>query len=206
MSEETNSILHAPAAERNRAPILEILRGALPERGTVLEVASGTGQHIVFFAAAMPGLQWIPSDPDPRQRRSIAARTAQAHLNNVAAPMDIDVLAPWPALHVDAVISANLLHVSAAETMKALCQGAAAALRCGGLLHVYGPFNRDGRHTSTGNRKFDQALRQQNSAWGIRDVEDLVDHAAAAGLHLETLQDMPSNNLSVLLRKSQQST
>lgn len=201
MSEQTISILHAPAAERNRAPILEVLQGILPQTGTILEVASGTGQHIVFFAAALPGLQWIPSDPDPLQRRSIAARTTQARLDNIAAPLDLDVLGPWPSIQVEGVISANLLHVSATETMPGLCRGAATVLRPGGLLHVYGPFKRRGRHTSNGNRRFDQSLRQQNSAWGIRNVEDLLDCAATAGLHLEKQQDMPANNLSILLRK-----
>jgi len=201
MDEGPNSILHAPAAERNREPILEVLRDTLPARGRVLEIASGTGQHVVYFAAALPALHWIPSDPDPAQRASIAARTAAAGVDNVADPLDLDVLDEWPELSADAVITANLLHVSARETMTALCRGAAAVLVPGGLLHVYGPFKRDGEHTSDGNRQFDLSLLQRNSAWGIRDVEDLLAEADAAGLNHPDIVDMPANNLSVVLYK-----
>lgn len=202
MTEKANSILHAPATERNRGPILEVLRRTLPARGRVLEIASGTGQHVVYFAEALPALEWIPSDPDPAQRASIAARTAAAGLNNVADPLDLDVLGDWPELAVDAVITANLLHVSARETMAGLCRGAAAVLPPGGPLHVYGPFKRGGEHTSEGNRRFDQSLERQNSAWGIRDVEDLLEEAVDAGLRLAEIIEMPANNLSVVLRRA----
>ncbi|MDZ7669643.1 MAG: DUF938 domain-containing protein [Gammaproteobacteria bacterium] len=195
-----NSILHAPAAERNREPILNVLQGALPARGRVLEIASGTGQHVVYFAAALPALHWIPSDPDPAQRASIAARTAAAGLDNVTEPLDLDVLGDWPDLAVDAVITANLLHVSARQTMSALCRGAAEVLAPGGLLQVYGPFKRDGEHTSAGNRQFDLSLKRQNSAWGIRDVEELLAEANDTGLALADIIEMPANNLCIVLR------
>lgn len=200
MNDEVNSILHAPAAERNREPIRNVLQSALPARGRVLEIASGTGQHVVYFAEAFPALHWIPSDPDPAQRASIAARTAAAGLDNVAQPLDLDVLGNWPDTTVDAVITANLLHVSARETMSALCRGAAAVLVPGGLLHVYGPFKRAGEHTSDGNRQFDLSLQRRDSAWGIRDVEELLAEADAAGLNHADIVDMPANNLSVVLR------
>lgn len=202
MVEKANSILHAPAAERNRGPILEVLRGILPDHGRVLEIASGTGQHVVYFAEALPALHWIPSDPDPAQRASVAARTAAAGLDNVTDPLDLDVLGDWPDLAVDAVITANLLHVSARETMTGLCRGTAAVLRPGGALLVYGPFKRDGEHTSDGNRQFDRSLKRQNPAWGIRDVEDLLAEAGEAGLRLAEIIDMPANNLAVVLHRA----
>lgn len=191
-------ILHAPASDRNKAPILEVLRAVLPAQGTVLEIASGTGQHVVHFAAELSRLTWQPSDPDPRHRESIAARVAESGLSNVHAPLDIDVLAPWPALTADAVIVANLLHISDPATMPALCHGAADLLGTGGMLHVYGPFNRHGTFTSEGNARFHASLQQQNPAWGIRDVEALVAVAEGAGLALREIREMPANNLSVL--------
>lgn len=194
--------LHAPAAERNKAPILEALQTHLPARGRVLEIASGTGQHVVHFAAALPGLDWLPSDPDPAQRASITAHVVAAGLDNVAQPLDLDVLGRWPELRVDAVIVANLLHVSPPQTLPALCAGAAAVLEPGGVLHVYGPFNRGGRYTSAGNERFDQALRAQDPAWGIRDLESLLAAAADAGLRERQVLDMPANNLSVVLERS----
>ena len=113
-------VLHSPAAERNKDPILEILRATLPASGLVLEIASGTGQHVTFFAAALPHVHWQPSDPDPDARASISARIAAEGLANVAAPLDLDLLESWPAMEVDAVITANLLHISEPEVLPAL--------------------------------------------------------------------------------------
>lgn len=191
-------ILHSPAAERNRGPILEVLERVLPGRGTVLEVASGTGQHVVHFAAALPDLLWQPSDPEPRNRASIEARIEAAGLANVLAPLNLDVTGPWPELRVAAVIVANLLHVSAPATTAALCAGAAGVLEPGGILLVYGPFNRDGRYTSEGNARFDAELRARHPDWGIRDVEDLIARAGEAGLAVAEIVDMPANNLAVV--------
>lgn len=198
------SILHAPAAERNRAPILEVLRAELPATGRVLEIASGTGQHVVHFAEALPNLTWLPSDPDPRQRASIAARVLELGLCNVEPPLDLDVRDAWQVSEVDAVIVANLLHISEPETLSALCSGAAAALqaaalRPGGLLHIYGPFKRGGGQTSPGNRAFDASLRVQNPAWGIRDLESVLAVAEAQGFVVRRIVDMPANNLSLVL-------
>lgn len=194
-------ILHAPAAERNRTPILDVLRRVLPSRGLVLEVASGTGQHITHFAAALPALDWQPSDPDPRHRASIVARVAAAGLNNVRPPLDLDVLSSWPTLSVAAVIAANLLHVAPEPVLQALCEGAAAVCRPGSVLHVYGPFNRNGAFTSVGNARFDASLRQQNPALGIRDLETVIAAADSAGFKLREVVDMPANNLAVVLEK-----
>jgi len=194
--------LHAPAAERNKAPILEVLEAHLPPHGRVLEIASGTGQHVVHFAAALAGLVWLPSDPDPSQRASIAAHAAAAGLDNVEEPLDVDVLRRWPDIGVAAVVVANLLHVAPPQALPALCAGAAGVLPAGGVLHVYGPFNRGGRYTSEGNARFDRSLREQNPAWGIRDLETLLAAAAESGLRERQVIDMPANNLSVVLIKA----
>jgi hypothetical protein len=200
MDNRAGGLLHSPAAERNKAPILDVLRRILPSRGTVLEVASGTGQHVVHFAAALPDLRWIPSDPDPGNRASIAAHVRAAGVGNVAAPLKLDVLGEWNAGAVDAVIVANLLHISARTVLPALCRGAAAVLLPGGALHVYGPFNRGGRHTSEGNARFDASLRAQDPGWGLWSVEEVFDTASGYGFEVEEVVDMPANNLSLVLR------
>lgn len=197
-----DAILHAPAADRNKEAILRVLAGLLPARGNVLEIASGTGQHVAFFAKALPDLQWQPTDPEPAHRASIAARTAEAGLGNVRPPLDLDVFAPWPHLDVDAVVVANLVHVSPAGSIDALCAGAARVLLPEGVLCVYGPFNRNGRHTSGGNARFDRTLREQNPNWGLRDVETLLAAAEARGLAAPQIIEMPANNLLVVVRKS----
>lgn len=198
---DRDPILNAPAAERNRAPILEVLERLLPARGRVLEIASGTGQHVEYLAAALPGVQWLPSDPDPMHRASIAARVAAAGLDNVQPPLDLDVLRQWPHIEVEAVITANLLHVAPIEVMDALCAGAASILRPTGVLHVYGPFNRNGRYTSEGNASFDRALREQHPSWGIRHVESLLAAGKVHGLKNAEILEMPANNLSIVMHK-----
>lgn len=191
-------ILDSEYAARNRDPILEVLRGVLPATGRVLEIASGTGQHVEYFARSLPHLHWLPSDPDPRCRASIAARITRAGLANVDPPADLDVLAAWPPLFVDAVIVANLLHVSPPETVAALCEGAAHCMPPGGVLHIYGPFKRSGAHTSPGNTAFDESLRARNPAWGIRDLERVVSVAAGCGFRNQDIVNMPANNFSLV--------
>lgn len=191
-------------AERNKGPILEVLSAAFtntsPEIRDVLEIASGFGQHVVHFAAALPDISWHPSDPDATSREAIAARFQQHGLANVSLPIELDVLATWPDLQVDAVVVANLLHISPAATLQGLFAGARQVCRSDGLLHLYGPFKQGGAHTSTGNADFDLALRQRNPDWGIRDVEVVIEHAQDLGWSLETKTDMPANNLSLLFR------
>lgn len=188
---------NAPAAERNKVPLLEALTPLLPAVGRVLEIASGTGQHVAYFAAALPWLHWLPTDASAKQLEVIGARTAgQA---NVEAPRLLDVHDPWPAWPCDTVLAVNLLHVAPESATVALCRGAAGVLETGGLLCVYGPFRRDGRHSSDGNRAFDRALRADNPAWGLRDLETLLACGRDHGLSRETVIDMPANNLLVVL-------
>lgn len=195
---ETNSQIQFSApAQRNQQFILDVLTSVLPETGTVLELASGTGQHVAFFAAALPHLSWQPSDPDPVARASISARIEAAGLTNVAAPLDLDLLAPWPALSADAIIAANLLHISPPEVLPALMEKAAGLLNSKGLLHIYGPFKVDGAFTSGSNAEFDASLRSRNALWGIRDFESVVAAGIENGFKEPSVRDMPANNLSL---------
>jgi SAM-dependent methyltransferase len=191
----------SPPAERNKQPILDVLSRVLPARGLVLEIASGTGQHVVHFAAALPGLRWQPSDPDPELRRSIEARRAEAALPNLLPPVDLDVLgaAPWPISRADAVLCSNMIHVAPRAATGALLRGAARLLPPDGMLVLYGPYRRGGRHTSPGNEEFDRALRAENPEWGLRDAEAVVAEAAGEGLALREIVEMPANNLTLVL-------
>ena len=130
----------SPSAERNKEAILAVLRELLPKRGNVLEIASGTGQHVMHFAKAMPELNWLPSEPDESYRVPLQNIIDQASQDNVAAPINLDVLEPWPHITVDAVIVANMLHISPVTTVQGLLAGAASVLVPGGIVHVYGPF------------------------------------------------------------------
>jgi SAM-dependent methyltransferase len=190
----------AAAAERNKAPILDVLRRVLPRRGLVLEIASGTGQHVAHFARALPALEWQPSDPDPDNRASIRAWTDG--LGNVRAPLDLDVLGrPWPVACADAVLCINMIHVAPWAAAKALVAGAGEVLGAGGVLFLYGPYRRSGRLTAPSNEAFDASLRASDPEWGVRDLEAVVEIAGMAGFGLEEVEDMPANNLGVVLRR-----
>jgi SAM-dependent methyltransferase len=196
---------HSPAAERNRQPILDLLRGVLPERATVLEIASGTGQHACWFAQAMPAWTWQPTDGDAGMLPAIAAWAAESRPANVLPPLALDVTAPpWPVDEgvFDAVFCANMLHISPWVTCHALMQGAARHLKSNGLLVTYGPYLEDGVPTSPGNVAFDQDLRARNGAWGIRRREDVAAEAEAAGLQLQARHAMPSNNLLLVFGRN----
>jgi SAM-dependent methyltransferase len=190
------------AAERNKGPILEVLGHVLPPRGLVLEVASGTGQHVVHFAAALPGSTWQPTEREADLLEEIDARVRAAELANVrpAAVLDARTV-PMSIEAADAVVCINLLHISPWAATLGLMAGAAAALPPGGVLFVYGPFRIDGRHTSDGNVRFDTELRARDPAWGIRDTRDVCAAAADAGFVLERTVPMPANNLSLVFRK-----
>jgi hypothetical protein len=193
----------APAAERNKEPILAVLETLLPRTGTVLEIASGTGQHVVHFARALAHLTWLPSDASAEARGSIAAWLSSERLPNVGAPIALDVLErPWPvARPIDAIVCINLIHISPWAVTGALFAEAAEILGDSGIVYLYGPYRRQGRHTAASNEAFDRSLRAQNPAWGVRNLEDVLEAATGAGFeHVMTIE-MPANNLSVVFRR-----
>ena len=193
----------SPAAERNRAPILAALERLVPARGVALEIASGSGQHAAYFAAALPGWQWQPSDGDASVLSSIDAWCAG--LANVRAALVLDVLdAPWRgvAASVDLVFCANLLHISPWPTCAALMRGAARHLAVGGRLVVYGPFIVDDTPTAASNVAFDADLRARDPAWGVRRLADVVREAEVAGFELHERAAMPANNLLLVFARA----
>ncbi len=204
MTGATDARRFAPATERNRGPILEVLRSALPESGSVLEIASGTGEHVVWFARSLPGLAFQPSDPDPGNRASIVAWVRHCGVTNVEAPLDIDAAGErWPvAGGFDAILCINMIHISPWAATLGLMRNAAATLSPGGLLCLYGPFRRDGAHTAPSNEAFDESLRERDPAWGVRDLATVTEAAASSGLMPDGIVTMPANNLSVMFRRA----
>jgi len=195
--------LHAAATERNRGPILDVLRRVLPPAGLVLEIASGTGQHAAFFAAALPDLRWQPSDATERMLESIRAWGAAAGAGNLAPPVLLDVeREPWPIEQADAVVNINMLHIAPWSAAEALFRGAARRLPAGGVLFLYGPFKRGGQHTAESNQRFDERLRGDDSRWGVRDLDDVAALAASAGFGAPQIVPMPANNLSLVFRRN----
>lgn len=193
---------HAPAAARNRGPILDVLRPRLPASGLVLEVASGSGEHVVHFAAALPGLVFQPSDPDEQALASIDAWTAESGLPNIRPALALDAAAPaWPVAQAAAVLCSNMIHIAPWSAAVGLLAGSARVLAGDGLLHLYGPYRRSGRHTAPSNEAFDRDLRRRNPDWGVRDLEAVSDLAAAHGFAPPEVVDMPANNLSVVFRR-----
>jgi SAM-dependent methyltransferase len=194
----------APATARNREPILGVLRPLLPAEGLVLEIASGSGEHIVAFARALPDLVWQPSDPSAEARASIAAWAAAEALRNLRAPLDLDVSrADWPIDAADAILCINMIHISPWSATEGLMRGAAALLPPGGLLYLYGPYFQRDVPTAPSNLAFDADLRRRNPDWGLREMDAVEDCAAAHGLRLEQVVAMPANNLSVIFRRDQ---
>ena len=194
---------YAPATARNREPILAVLRRVLPATGRVLEIASGSGEHAVFFAGAMPGLQWQPSDPHEGARQSIAAWIAHAKLPNVLPPLAIDAAeSDWGAAGpFDAVLAVNMIHISPWRATLGLFAGAARLLAPGGLVFLYGAYRRDGRHTSPSNEAFEQWLKGLDPAYGVRDLADVEKVANANGFALRQTVEMPANNFSVVFAR-----
>jgi len=194
----------APAAERNRGPILEVLSRVLPKAGVVLEIASGTGQHAVHFAAALPALTWQPSDPDAASRASIEAWRKHASLANLNAPVALDVRStPWNVPDsLAAIVCINMIHIAPWEAAQALFQGAGERLASDGVLFLYGPYKRDGAHTAPSNEAFDNQLRATNPAWGVRNMEDVVELGRAADLWMEQAVPMPANNFCLIFRRT----
>lgn len=208
---------YAPATQRNREPILEVLLQALPPIGTVLEISSGTGEHAVFFAPLLSPRQWIPSDPNPTARASIAAWREACPAANLYPPLALDVCEPvWaieqnqlPQLLPDldcqqypivAIVNINMIHIAPWSACLGLMAGARRILPPGGILYLYGPFKQGDKHTAPSNAAFDQSLRAQNSEWGIRDLDQVVAVAQAQNLSLVETYEMPANNLSVIFQ------
>lgn len=196
---------YAPAAERNRQPILEVLKQVLPAAGTVLEISSGTGEHITFFAPRLRHLQWLPSEPQALARQSIQAwgEALPPAENLRLPPLDLDVsVQPWPVQgeSISAIININMIHIAPWEMCQHLMAGAEQILTESGVLYLYGPYKREGKHTAPSNEAFDLMLRDRNPRWGIRDLEAVVALAQQHGLALTETIEMPANNLSVVFR------
>jgi ubiquinone/menaquinone biosynthesis C-methylase UbiE len=196
---------HSPAADRNKEPILDQLRAVLGERGTALEIASGTGQHAVWFAQSLAGWVWQPTDSDPGMLPVIAERVAQSGLANVLPPRQLDVMAlQWPPFtqRFDAIFCANMLHIAPWDACPALMAGGARHLAPGGMLITYGPYFEKGVPPAPSNVAFDQSLRARDPSWGIRELEDVVAEARRSGLVLAQRHAMPANNLLLVFTAS----
>lgn len=195
---------HYPATARNREVIRSVLADRLPPSGTVLEIGSGSGEHIVYLARAFPQLVWQPSDPDPICLASIRAwmEAEPEPLANLRPPVPInasDVILPLDA--ADAILCINVIHISPWDATEGLMRNAAALLPPGGFLYLYGPFAMDGGFEAPSNEAFDGQLRRENETWGIRDLADVAAEARKNGLRLEATVAMPANNLSVIFGK-----
>jgi len=204
MGERPDPRLYAPAVARNREPILAVLRRVLPAAGLVLEVASGSGEHAAFFAAALPGVSWQPSDPDPRARASIAAFLDAGAPPNLLPPLALDAAAGgWPIARAMAVVCINMIHVAPWSACEGLIAGAARVLPPGGVLYLYGPYKEEGRHTAPSNEAFDADLRARDPSWGVRDLDEVMALARRHSFaHQETVI-MPANNRSVVFRRDE---
>lgn len=198
----TDSRRHAPATLRNREPICDTLQGTLPARGLVLEVASGTGEHVGYFAERLTALTWQPSDADPAAIASIEGHRGVSGLANILPAIVLDAAAEdWPVTTADAVVCINMIHIAPWNCCVGLLRGGARILPPDGPLVIYGPFMREGRHTAPSNAAFDRSLRANDPEWGVRDLDVVGRTAAAQGLRLDDVIEMPANNLTVVLRK-----
>lgn len=200
---DTDERLHATAAARNGEAILQVLKAMHQPGLRILEIGSGPGQHAALFAQAMPGIFWQPSDPDPSMRASEQAWGEG--LDNLAAPLDLNVLEPqwWKAAKnpVDMMLSVNMLHCAAKEAIDGLLAGAGRLLEPGSVLLLYGPFTFNGMHSVDSNKNFDRMLRQQNTQWGVRDLNDIAVAGQKHAMVYERFVEMPSNNHILVLRR-----
>jgi Protein of unknown function (DUF938) len=193
---------HRPHVARNRDLILDVLKRVLPSRGLVFEIASGSGEHAAYFAQALPSLTWQPSDPDAVALASIAAHREDVGAPNLLAPLRLDVTsAHWPIEHADAVMCCNMIHISPWTACEGLMAGAGRVLSAGDILYLYGPYKIGGRHTAPSNEDFDAYLRNQNAAWGIRDLDEVTALAQHHNFAFVETVEMPANNLSVIFRR-----
>jgi hypothetical protein len=205
---ESDARMYSPSAARNRVPILEVLQKHFPAKATVLEIGSGSGEHAVFFAKAMPGLTWQPSDPDAASRRSISSWIASERVKNVRQPLDLDVLQPdWYSAvkqPIQAIVAINVIHISPWQATLNILAGANELLPEGGRLLFYGPFMFDGKHHAPSNVEFDAALKAKNPEWGVRDRRTLSDEAKCNGLIAHEIIAMPANNHSLIFARAPQ--
>ncbi len=204
---------YAPATQRNSEPIIEVLLQVLPKSGTILEIASGTGEHAVFFAPKLSPRWWLPTDANPQLRASITAWAEHIGCDNLYPPLELDVREPvWavenPAFDwlnnqpIVAIVNINMIHISPWSACLGLMAGAGRILPAGGILYLYGPFKQGGEHTAASNAAFDESLRAQNPEWGVRNFDDVVAVASAQNLTLKQTYQMPANNLSVVFERS----
>jgi hypothetical protein len=217
MTEFSDARQYAPATQRNREPILEVLLQVLPPTGTMLEISSGTGEHAVFFAPHLYPRKWIPSDPNPTAQASIAAWQEHIPAENLLPPIALNVCdsvwaveqeeRPAALQNVDlqkepivAIVNINMIHIAPWEACLGLMAGARRILPPGGILYLYGPFKQGGKHTAASNAAFDESLQQQNPAWGVRDLEAVIAAAQAERLSFLKTYLMPANNLSVVFQ------
>jgi hypothetical protein len=192
----------SPPAQRNCQPILSVLSQVLPQQGTVLEVASGSGEHAVFFAPRLPQLLWQPSDLAEENLRSILAWQQAQPAANLLPPLLLDAsAADWPIAQAAAIVNINMIHISPWAACLGLLAGAQRILPSGGVLYLYGPYQRGGRHTAPSNAAFSAMLTQQNPAWAVRDLDDVSRAATAHGLTLTAQIEMPANNLSLIFTR-----
>lgn len=195
--------LRAPSAARNRDAILDVLRAELPATGTVLEIASGSGEHVVHFASALPALTFQPSDPSPDALASIAAWTTQSGAGNILPPLQIDAATGgWPTCSPDAILCINMIHIAPWSAAQGLIRHAGCLLPPGAPLILYGPFQRAGHPLEPSNAAFDASLRERDPAWGLRELDAVAALAAEAGFGEPEVIEMPANNLSVVFRRA----
>jgi Protein of unknown function (DUF938) len=195
---------YAPATERNREPILAILQQVLPSTGTILEISSGTGEHAIFMAPQLAPRHWLPSDPNPDARASIAAWQQSTPCDNIYPPIDLDASSSeWlveSEQPITAIVNINMIHIAPRSAYIGLFAGASRILPVGGILYLYGPFKQAGVHTAPSNAAFDESLRSQNPEWGVRDLEEITGVAHSHNLELQQVYPMPANNLSVVFK------
>ncbi|MEO1374335.1 MAG: DUF938 domain-containing protein [Cyanobacteria bacterium J06635_10] len=206
-----NGRKYAPATQRNREPILNVLLEVLPPTGTILEIASGTGEHAAYFAPKLKPRKWIPSDTSSSLRESIAAWAKHSPSENLHQPLDIDASQPiWKVekeilseiSDISAIVNINMIHISPWSVCLGLIAAAGRILSQGGILYLYGPYKQGGEHTAPSNAAFNEYLQEQNPEWGIRNLEDVVEVASAHNLTLQKTYPMPANNLSVVFKYS----
>lgn len=190
-----------PAAARNAGPIAEVLQRLLPKPSSVLEIASGSGQHAAHFCRAMPEIQWQPSDRDSEVLPSIQGWRQESGLANFKEPLSLDVSGPWPEATYDFIFCANMIHISPWSACLGLLEGGSKVLRGGGGLLLYGPFRVADTETAPSNEAFDQSLRGRNPEWGVRELEEVEAAGQEFGFALEERIAMPANNLIVVFRR-----